>query len=106
MAKPKPVLRIAGGTLRVRLSADHGEDIMLDRELVASQCPTLAPRLRHPGETRYVSAWDNSKEIHKGGTNDTVRISTLALNPAERTFLLDGRVGALFCFSATFHVTD
>lgn len=105
MAKSKSVLRIAGGTLRVRLSANHNQDLILDRELVATHCPTLAPRLRQPGESRYASAWDNSKLMNIDGTKDAVRVTTLALNPADGTFLLDGHVNCM-PFPEVFHLTD
>lgn len=85
-------LRILNGTLRVKLTDDASEDLLVDREAVMAQCPTLVPPLRHPGESRYQPSWDKSLMVEVDGAEDQIRVSTLALNHVDGTYLLSGHV--------------
>ncbi|CZT23058.1 uncharacterized protein RCC_08768 [Ramularia collo-cygni] len=84
-------MRVDGGTLRIRFTPNRAEDLILDRLLVIEHFPTLAPTLRHLGEPHYNPMWDKSilERVEGGGPDQEVRVTTLALNPVEGTFLLE-----------------
>jgi hypothetical protein len=89
-------LRLAGGTLRIKLTANNADDLILDRNVVAANCPALAPLLRAPNESGYCAAWDKSRPVKVPGQEDEARVFTLALKKINGTMLLEGQVGVSF----------
>ncbi|SMR58108.1 unnamed protein product [Zymoseptoria tritici ST99CH_3D1] len=85
-----PPLRIAGGTLRIALSPNHEDDLILDRELVMTRCFAFAPLLRAPHEPGYCAAWDKSILVKVPSEDEPVRVYTLALRVIDGTMLLEG----------------
>ncbi|KJX94301.1 hypothetical protein TI39_contig4202g00061 [Zymoseptoria brevis] len=85
-----PPLRIAGGTLRVRLSPQHEDDLILERKLIMAHCAAFAPLLRTPDEPGYCASWDKSELVKLPDNDGLIRGFTLALNIVDETAVLEG----------------
>ncbi|CZT23056.1 uncharacterized protein RCC_08766 [Ramularia collo-cygni] len=90
MAESHSKLQNTRGGLRIKLTEDATQDLLVDRETIMKHCPTLAPTLRHSGEDRYCAIWDKS-ELVTTDNGEEIRVSTLALNPVEETYLLEAK---------------
>jgi hypothetical protein len=85
-------LRLAGGTLRIKLSADSASDLILDRDTVKAHCTTLEPLLRTTHEHNYQAAWDRSALVKVKDDEGAVRVYSLGLKTVEDTLMLEGHV--------------
>lgn len=92
MEAQKSMHPVPNATLRIKLTEDAAHDLLVDRELVMQACPTLTPSIRQPGDARHNAFWDKSTMVKIAGIDEEVRVSTLALNYIDGTYLLSGHV--------------
>ncbi|KJX94304.1 hypothetical protein TI39_contig4202g00062 [Zymoseptoria brevis] len=88
-------LRLAHGTLRIRIDETADRDMLVDREVILAHCPTLEPMLRNPDSADSHAWWDRSDVYHvpdlTTGELKSLRVWSLALNCVEDTYILEGQ---------------
>ncbi|SMR58109.1 unnamed protein product [Zymoseptoria tritici ST99CH_3D1] len=88
-------LRLAHGTLRIRIDETANRDMLIDREVIMAHCPTLEPMLRDPDSADSNAWWDRS-DVYQvpdqtTGELKSLRVWSLALNCIEDTYILEGQ---------------